>query len=171
MKDKILNFIMVALIILAISMVAFKTFPKDVQNNVYDNFNYLKSNIFMPLNQHSKEHKIKVNVNKKQSLNSAEPDFEPYMINLQKEIKANWNPPKGDKSKRVVLLFKIARNGKLLKVKVFKSSGIVEVDKAALTAVVLTAPFKSLPKEFKGKSVDIQFTFDYNVWNKKSGKI
>ena len=34
---------------------------------------------------------------------------------------------------------------------------------AALNAVKLTAPFRPLPPEFKGNSVDIQFTFDYNV--------
>ena len=76
----------------------------------------------------------------------------------------NWDPPKGNDSKRVVLLFKIARDGRLLSVRVFKSSGIPNSDKAALSAVELTAPFKPLPPDFKGASIDIQFTFDYNVF-------
>lgn len=93
-----------------------------------------------------------------------EPDFGPYMRELQRRIKMNWEPPKGNESKRVVLLFKIAKDGRLLSVRVFKSSGLPNADKAALNAVELTAPFKPLPAEFKGGSIDIQFTFDYNVF-------
>ena len=37
-------------------------------------------------------------------------------------------------------------------------------DRAALNAVEVTAPFRPLPAEFKGQYIDIQFTFDYNVF-------
>lgn len=93
-----------------------------------------------------------------------EPDFGPYMKDLQRRIKMNWDPPKGNESKRVILLFSIARDGRLLNVSIHKSSGLPAADKAAIDAVKLTAPFRPLPPEFKGKSVDIQFTFDYNVF-------
>lgn len=93
-----------------------------------------------------------------------EPDFGPYMKELQRRIKMNWDPPKGNESKRVVLLFKIAKDGRLLSCSVFKSSGLQAADKAALNAVHLAAPFRTLPPEYKGSSIDIQFTFDYNVF-------
>ena len=93
-----------------------------------------------------------------------EPDFGPYMRELQRRIKMNWDPPKGNESKRVVLQFKIAKDGRLLSCSVFKSSGLPGADKAAISAVQATAPFRPLPAEFKGQSVDIQFTFDYNVF-------
>ncbi len=93
-----------------------------------------------------------------------EPDFGPYMRELQRRIKMNWDPPKGNESKRVVLLFKIAKDGRLLSCSVFKSSGLPGADKAAISAVQATAPFRPLPAEFKGSSIDIQFTFDYNVF-------
>ena len=93
-----------------------------------------------------------------------EPDFGPYMKELQRRIKMNWDPPKGNESKRVVLLFSIARDGRLLNVKVHRSSGLQSADNAAIEAVKLTAPFRPLPPEFRGQSVDIQFTFDYNVF-------
>ncbi len=93
-----------------------------------------------------------------------EPDFGPYMRELQRRIKMNWDPPKGNESKRVVLLFAISRDGRLLNVKIHKSSGLPVADRAAISAVQLTAPFKPLPPEYKGNSVDIQFTFDYNVF-------
>ena len=93
-----------------------------------------------------------------------QPDFGPYMRELQRRIKANWDPPKGNESKRVVLLFSIAKDGRLLNVKVSKSSGLQAADRAAISAVELSAPFKPLPSEYKRSSVDIQFTFDYNVF-------
>ena len=93
-----------------------------------------------------------------------EPDFGPYMRELQRRIKMNWDPPKGNESKRVVLLFKIAKDGRLLSCSVFKSSGLPNADKAAVNAVHLAAPFRPLPPEYKGSSIDIQFTFDYNVF-------
>lgn len=93
-----------------------------------------------------------------------EPDFGPYMRELQRRIKLNWDPPKGNESKTVVLLFKIAKDGRLLTCRVNKSSGLPSADQAALKAVELTAPFRPLPADFKGQSIDIQFTFDYRVF-------
>ena len=96
-----------------------------------------------------------------------EPDFGPYMRELQRRIKMNWEPPKGNESKRVVLMFKIAKDGRLLSVSVFKSSGLQNVDQAAINAVKVAAPFRALPPEYKGANIDIQFTFDYNVYGGK----
>lgn len=93
-----------------------------------------------------------------------EPDFGPYMRELQRRIKLNWDPPKGNESKTVVLLFKVARDGRLLSCRVHRSSGMPTADNAALKAVELTAPFRPLPADFKGQSIDIQFTFDYKVF-------
>lgn len=93
-----------------------------------------------------------------------EPDFGPYMRELQRRIKLNWDPPKGNESKTVVLLFKIAKDGRLLSSRVHRSSGLPSADQAALKAVELTAPFRPLPADFKGQSIDIQFTFDYRVF-------
>ena len=95
-------------------------------------------------------------------------DWGPYMRELERRIKRNWNPPKGDTSKRVVMLFTIGRDGRLISIKTLKSSGSPENDRAAKAAVELTAPFKSLPVEYKGNNVDIEFTFDYNVLGARS---
>lgn len=93
------------------------------------------------------------------------PDFDSYMKELKKDIKANWEPPNGKENRIVVLLFKIAKDGNLISYKIHKSSGIANVDRAALKAVELTAPFKPLPKDFEGQNIDIQFTFDYRTLN------
>lgn len=91
-------------------------------------------------------------------------DFGPYMHELQRRIKMNWKPPIDNYSKRIVLLFTLNKNGTLTKSSVLHSSGIPEADKAAMEALQLAAPFKPLPSEYKGESIDIQFTFDYNVY-------
>lgn len=90
-------------------------------------------------------------------------DFAPYMRDLQYNIRSKWNPPKLSESCRVILLMKIAKDGKLLAVSIFQSSGNKAYDDAALAAVYNAQPFKPLPEGFKGWSIDIQFTLDYNV--------
>lgn len=94
-----------------------------------------------------------------------QPNWGPYMRDLEQRIKRNWTPPKGDTSKRVVILFTIAKDGRLLSKKISKSSGLPLADQAALKAIESTAPFRPLPPEFRGTSVPIEFTFDYNVIN------
>lgn len=91
-----------------------------------------------------------------------------YMKNLEKEIKNNWNPPKGNEGQRVIVKFKIDKDGRLLSCDIQQSSGNSEADAAAVEAVKITAPFKPLPKEFKGVSIDIEFTFDYNILRKNN---
>lgn len=90
-------------------------------------------------------------------------DFAPYMRDLQYNIRSKWDPPKLSESKRVILLMKIAKDGKLLAASIFQSSGNKAYDDAALAAVYNAQPFKPLPEGFKGWSIDIQFTLDYNV--------
>jgi TonB family protein len=93
-----------------------------------------------------------------------EPDFGAYMRELQRRIKRNWDPPRGNESKRVVVIFKIARDGRLLDLRIKNSSGVTSADRAAKAAVELAAPFRTLPPEYRGSDVDIEFTFDYNVF-------
>ncbi len=93
-----------------------------------------------------------------------EPDMGPYMRELQRRIKKNWDPPRGTASKRVVLLFNIARDGRLLGMSLYKSSGDPATDRAAMSAVEITAPFRTLPPEYRDDSAQIEFTFDYNVF-------
>lgn len=94
-----------------------------------------------------------------------QPNWGPYMRDLEQRIKRNWFPPKGDSSKRVVITFEIAKDGRLLSKRIAKSSGVPLADQAAMKAIESTAPFRPLPPEFKGAKVPIEFTFDYNVLN------
>lgn len=95
-----------------------------------------------------------------------------YMRELEKSIKNNWNPPKKLTTKQVIIFFTINKNGSLGESRIQKSSGDALCDETALQAVRITAPFKPLLEEFDGKSIDIEFTFDYRVLggNNKSKK-
>lgn len=94
--------------------------------------------------------------------------FGPYMRELQRRVKLNWAPPKAEESTHVTTIFKISKNGKVSALKIMKSSGYTEMDKAAIEAVKKASPFRPLPSEFEGNYVDIQFTFDYNVHKNNS---
>ncbi len=93
----------------------------------------------------------------------ADVDFGPYMADLQRRIKRAWFPPKGNESKRVSVVFKIHRDGQMSNLRLDKSSGLAIADQAALKAVENAAPFRPLPPGAPD-DVDIQFTFDYNVF-------
>lgn len=103
-------------------------------------------------------------INEDDDTNSKDVDFKPYMKNLQKQIKHNWSPPSQKSSKKTVALFKIKKDGTLSGLKILNSSGNEKYDQRALEAIKKTAPFLPLPEDFNGKSIDIQFTFDYNVF-------
>lgn len=90
-------------------------------------------------------------------------DMTPYIRELQRRIKMNWDPPKGNENKSVVILFRIGRNGQLISRSVRISSGIPSFDKAALNAVELTAPFRPLPAGYKHPDAPVDFRFDYNT--------
>ena len=96
--------------------------------------------------------------------------YTPYMHEIQRDIKTHWHPPKGDKSRRVTVMFKVDRQGNLSNLKV-SPTGDDALDQSARQAVEDTAPFPHLPFETKDKDVDIQFTFDYNVYGKSRSLI
>ncbi len=91
-------------------------------------------------------------------------EFGPYMAELKRRLSRNWRPPRGEKTRRVVLKFEIARDGTLRSLEVDESSGERVADQAAINAVEISAPFKPLPPSFSGDSVPILFTFDYTVY-------
>lgn len=93
-------------------------------------------------------------------------DFGPYMNELQRRIKRAWRPPRGNESKRVIVTFKINTFGELSDLDIKVGSGFEPADQAAVLAVQTAAPFNRLP-EGAPEKVDIEFTFDYNVFGTK----
>jgi TonB family protein len=92
-----------------------------------------------------------------------EPDFGPYLAQVQTKIRAHWHPPTVDQPKHVVVLYRIACDGHLVRVGVKTSSGLAVADQAALAAVKSAAPFPPLPMTYVGRNVDVEFDFDYEM--------
>ena len=145
-KEKKQGLVIIVLLLLAIPFVPYlvhKFSPRDNTNN---------QQIIEKHKKHSNDPKLSY--------------FDSYMNNLQNKIKSNWSPPKSKVSKDVILKFKIARDGSLVKTKIIKSSDDTATDMAAIEALKKSAPFEPLPKQCKDNSVDVEFTFDYNVLNR-----
>jgi TonB family protein len=96
-----------------------------------------------------------------------EPDFGPYIAELQRRIKRNWTPPSDNRNKRIVALFTIGRDGRLLGLRIQTSSGEPLADEAAKAAIRASAPFRPLPANYRQNDIDVQFIFDYNVFSGK----
>jgi TonB family protein len=90
-------------------------------------------------------------------------DVAQYTAYLKKNIQRAWFPPKDIRSTRVVVQFKIDHSGSLSNVRIDHSSGSAIADQAALKAVESASPFRPLPAGAP-KDVEINFTFDYNVF-------
>lgn len=96
-----------------------------------------------------------------------DPDYGSYMAELQRRIKRNWRPPRAQEDKRVVVLFRIGRDGRLLSLSIKVSSGYTEADEAAKSAVRLSSPFRPLPPGHREADLPVEFTFDYNVYRSR----
>ncbi len=97
-------------------------------------------------------------------------DFSEYMRKVERRITKKWKPPLSDYSTKVVVNYVIHKNGELGNYYVAESSGNSRMDLSAMQALKKAAPFDPLPVGFGEESVDVKFTFDYNVYKNKSEK-
>ncbi|HXF05426.1 MAG TPA: TonB family protein [Blastocatellia bacterium] len=79
-------------------------------------------------------------------------EMEQYRRYLEREIQQRWFiPPEAHlltSPTTVIIIFEVARDGKLLQIRLKQSSGFPALDRAALNAVRLAAPFRPLPSAF-----------------------
>jgi TonB family protein len=88
-------------------------------------------------------------------------DFQSYMAKMKVDIQKNWKPPKGLESRRLVAVFTITRDGRILNPTIVEGSGVPALDKSALDALQ-SASLDPLPPG-SPRSVDIKYKFDWNV--------
>lgn len=131
------------------SLGSFKPLPN---NKIY-------LDVYIPLSSQNQKTEIK-NVNLK-----------PYMNNLQKTIKSNWDRTQTvhDKNYRTIVLFHLNNDGKIERAVICKSSGNKQYDNDALN-VLRTVKLKPVPKEYTGNGIDIEFTFDCTVMSGYTSK-
>lgn len=89
-------------------------------------------------------------------------NFADYLKDLNRRIKSNWHPTT-TQSKRVEILFRINKLGKLVKITVTKSSGDSKVDQSALEAITASFPTGPIPADFTSSLLDLQYSFSYSV--------
>ncbi len=87
-----------------------------------------------------------------------------YLQELQQRVKQQWVPELTQTSRRTVLHFTINRSGEINGLVIAQSSGFGVTDQAALSAVKRAAPFGPLPSAYPENHIDIQFTFNINVY-------
>ncbi|MCL2845981.1 MAG: TonB C-terminal domain-containing protein [Chitinivibrionia bacterium] len=92
------------------------------------------------------------------SLTVAEPfPFQWYLDQLQARIRQRWRPGPNERGE-VVVQFTIGRNGSLSNLTMVNSSGRPIMDRQAMQAVQMAAPFAPLPAGFGGQSLTVVLT-------------
>lgn len=90
-------------------------------------------------------------------------DYNRYLADLDSHIKKNWNLPEwlANKPLTTAVLVRFDERGLILEKKLLRSSGNQEFDKAALQAVVSSAPFPLPPENlisyFKSQGIELRF--------------
>ncbi|HVA01481.1 MAG TPA: energy transducer TonB [Terriglobia bacterium] len=88
-----------------------------------------------------------------------------YVQAVRSRVSTNWLlstvSPNILTAPRVYVDFDIERNGTITNAKVTQSSGIPEVDRSALRAVLASSPLAPLPPDYSGNQVSVEFYFDY----------
>ncbi len=87
-----------------------------------------------------------------------------YVASVRSRISSNWLlsmiSPNIVRAPRVYVDFEILRDGTVTHVELKQSSGIPEVDRSALRAVLAANPLPPLPPDYSGSSVNVEFYFD-----------
>jgi TonB family protein len=97
-------------------------------------------------------------------------DFGPYLKRIVYDTERAWWPiipevarPPLNKQGRVLIRFKILRDGSVKEMTLEGPSGDVSLDRAAWGGITGASPFPTLPKEFKGPYLELRFYFLYNI--------
>jgi TonB family protein len=89
-----------------------------------------------------------------------------YVAAVRNRISANWLvgtiSPSILTAPRVYVNFYIQRDGTIEDVSIKQSSGIPEIDRSALRAVLASNPLGPLPPDYNGNGVFVEFYFDFN---------
>ena len=91
-------------------------------------------------------------------------DLSPYLANLKQQVEREWFPYTDQVSSQVVVYFSVNRAGDVLNASIAQSSGISELDQAALNAVYQASDrFGPLPAGYGQNTLRIEFTFTVTV--------
>jgi TonB family protein len=86
-----------------------------------------------------------------------------YLRDVHRRIKHAWTPGADDITGSAQIMFRIRKNGRLVSMRLIRSSGESDTDDSAMHAITACAPFKPLPPEFTADYLDLLYTFNYKV--------
>jgi periplasmic protein TonB len=88
-----------------------------------------------------------------------------YVRGVQQKVSENWEKyeidPRIATAQRVYITFDIARDGHPTNVQVEQSGGVPSLDTSAVRAIQRIDTFGSLPPDYSGSKVSVEFWFDY----------
>ena len=87
----------------------------------------------------------------------------PYLAEIRRRVRRNWNPSSPGNNRHTVLVFSIQRNGQITGLRVIQSSGSDQVDRQSLEAVQKSGPFAALPQNFPHQELNVEFNFNIYV--------
>jgi TonB family protein len=89
-----------------------------------------------------------------------------YVAAMRSRISANWLlstvSPNIVSAPRAYLTFEILRDGTVTGVEMTQGSGIAEVDRSALRAILASSPLPPLPADYAGSNIKVEFYFDFH---------
>ncbi len=89
-----------------------------------------------------------------------------YVAAVRNRISANWLlstiSPNIASAPRVYVTFEILHDGSIGALQMTQSSGVPEVDRSALRAILASNPLAPLPPGFSGGNVKVEFYFDFH---------
>jgi len=102
------------------------------------------------------------------SLNTYAWDYAPYLLWLKERVQRNIYPPPaftqmGIISGRTILRFRITRNGTLQNLALLGYEGHKSLMETSMRAILASAPFRNLPKDFPEEYLEVTAQFEYTV--------
>lgn len=102
----------------------------------------------------------------KLSLENVDFPYSYYLTVMQRKIAEHWRPVYGEferrGGKRVVVYFRVLRDGSIQDLKIEESSGDETLDRSAAKAIMEASPLPPLPYEFRGEELRVHFGFEYS---------
>lgn len=89
-----------------------------------------------------------------------------YVQVIQRKVSENWLKyevdPSINSASRVYITFDVARDGHPFNVQVEQSSGIPSLDQSAVRALQRIDTFGTLPPDYNGSKISVEYWFDYS---------
>ncbi|NOT34408.1 MAG: TonB C-terminal domain-containing protein [Candidatus Eisenbacteria bacterium] len=100
-------------------------------------------------------------------VDASEFPFSYYLALVRDRVAARWSPPAGivtdGRTVRVVVRFRIGRDGRVSAAQIEGASGVEAFDRSALRAITLSDPLPPLPVGYSASQLGVHFGFEWGT--------